>query len=204
MPPHRKNIGNTPNNFGNGRNQQDGNQEFRHDQGQPPEMIKMMQTLAGVVQHQVTTGDNLARIMEQRRGHHGGMIEFKRLSPKPKEAEKWIIEMEKVFRVLECSEGEKVAYAAYMLRGDAYDWWQLEEEKRGQETKPWTWELFKSVFHEKYFPKSICFQKEKEFIKLTQGNMTVAQYEVEFSNQPNLLRQQWWMKKLRLEGLKMD
>ncbi|XP_030936189.1 uncharacterized protein LOC115961332 [Quercus lobata] len=49
--------------------------------------------------------------MEQRRGHHGGMIEFKRLSPpvfeettEPMEAEKWIIEMEKVFRVLECSE----------------------------------------------------------------------------------------------------
>ena len=52
------------------------------------------------------------------------------------EAEKWIIEIEKVFRVLECSEGEKVAYVAYMLRGDAYDWWWLEEEKRGQETEP--------------------------------------------------------------------
>ena len=82
----------------------------------------MMQTLVGVVQQQVIVGDNLARIMEQRRGHHGGMIEFKRLSPlvfkgttKPMETEKWIIKMEKVFRVLECSEGEKVAYATYML-----------------------------------------------------------------------------------------
>ena len=37
------------------------------------------------------------------------------------EAEKWIIEMEKVFRVLECSKGEKVAYATYMLCGDDYD-----------------------------------------------------------------------------------
>ena len=74
-------------------------------------------------------------MMEQHRGHCGEMIEFKRLSPlvfegtiEPMEAEKWIIEMEKVFRFLECSEGEKVAYAAYMLRGDAYDWWWLEEE----------------------------------------------------------------------------
>nr|POF21029.1 hypothetical protein CFP56_53754 [Quercus suber] len=78
MPPHGKNIGITPNNSGNGRNQQDENQDFRHDQGQPPEMIQMMQTLVGVVQQQVTTGDNLARMMEQRRGHHGGMIKFKR------------------------------------------------------------------------------------------------------------------------------
>ena len=44
-------------------------------------------------------------MMEQRQGRHGGMIEFKRLSPptfegttKPMEAEKWIIEMEKVFK----------------------------------------------------------------------------------------------------------
>ena len=68
-----------------------------------------------------------------------------------------------------------------MLRGDAYDLWQLEEEKCGQETEPWTWELFKFVFYEKYFPKSIHFQKEKEFIKLTQGNIIIAQYEAEFS-----------------------
>ena len=50
------------------------------------------------------------------------MIEFKRLFPlvfkgttEPMEAEKWIIEMEKVFRVLECSEDERVAYAAYKI-----------------------------------------------------------------------------------------
>ena len=70
MPPRSKNIGNTPNNFGNGRNQQDENRDCRHNQGQPPEMIQMMQTLVGVIQQQVTTGDNLART-----------IEFKRLSP---------------------------------------------------------------------------------------------------------------------------
>nr|POE75360.1 hypothetical protein CFP56_19076 [Quercus suber] len=69
-------------------------------------------------------------MMEQRRGHHGEMIEFKRLSPstfkgtiEPMEAEKWIIKMEKVLKILECSKGEKVAYIAYILRGDAYDWW---------------------------------------------------------------------------------
>ena len=63
MPPHSKNTGNTPNNSGNGRNQQDGNRDYRHDQGQPPEMIQMMQTLVGVVQQQVNTGDNVALIL---------------------------------------------------------------------------------------------------------------------------------------------
>ena len=40
---------------------------------------------------------------------------------KKKKKKKKIIEIEKVFRVLECSEDEKVAYATYMLRGHAYD-----------------------------------------------------------------------------------
>ena len=62
MPPHSKNIGNTPNNSSNDRNQQDGNRDCRHNQGQPPEMIQMMQTLVGVVQQQVTTEENLALI----------------------------------------------------------------------------------------------------------------------------------------------
>ena len=30
--------------------------------------------------------------------------------------------MKKVFKVLECSKGEKVASVAYMLLGDDYDW----------------------------------------------------------------------------------
>ena len=54
MPPRSKNVGNTPNNSGNGRNQQDGNRDCRHNQGQPLEMIQMVQTLVGVVQQQVS------------------------------------------------------------------------------------------------------------------------------------------------------
>ena len=54
MPPRSKNIGNTPNNSGNGRNQQDGNRDCRHNQGQPIEMIQIVQTLVGVVQQHVS------------------------------------------------------------------------------------------------------------------------------------------------------
>jgi len=96
------------------------------------------------------------------------MIEFKRLSPPTfegttelMEAEKWIIEMEKVLRVLECSEGEKVAYVAYMLHGDAYDWWRLEEDKRGQETEPWTWELLNLYSMRNIFLRVSVFRRKK-------------------------------------------
>ena len=98
------------------------------NQGQQPDMFQLMQTLIGVVQQQATTGNNVARIMEQRQGHQSNMTEFKKLTPpsfegstKPLVAEKWLTKMEKAFRVLRCTEEEKVNYATYMLQGYAYN-----------------------------------------------------------------------------------
>ena len=36
------------------------------NQGQQPDMFQLMQTLIGVVRQQTTTGNNVARMMEQR------------------------------------------------------------------------------------------------------------------------------------------
>uniref|UniRef100_A0A2N9I1S3 RNA-directed DNA polymerase n=1 Tax=Fagus sylvatica TaxID=28930 RepID=A0A2N9I1S3_FAGSY len=151
MAPHKRKAANIPENTdGIGVD----------NQGQQPDMFQLMQTLIGVVQQQTTTGNNVARMMEQRQGHRSNMTEFKRLTPpsfegstEPLVAEKWLTEMEKAFRVLKCAEEEKVNYATYMLQ----------------------------AFYEKYFPTSVRRQKEREFIKLEQGNMTVSQYEAEFA-----------------------
>ena len=85
-------------------------------------MFQLMQTLIGVVQQQTTTGNNVARMMEQCQGHRSNNAEFKRLTPpsfegstKPLVVEKWMTEMEKAFRVLKCAKEEKVNYATYML-----------------------------------------------------------------------------------------
>ena len=43
-----------------------------------------------------------------------------------------------------------------------------------------TWETFKRVFLEKYFPKDVRNKKEMEFLELKQGNMTVAEYATKF------------------------
>ena len=73
------------------------------------------------------------------------MTEFNRESPpsfegsiKPLVVEKWLIEMVKAFRVLRCAEEEKVSYATYMLHGDAYDWWLMEEHKHNQDPELYT------------------------------------------------------------------
>ena len=101
------------------------------------------------------------------------MTEFKKLTPpsfegstEPLLANKWLTKMKKAFRVLKCAEEENVNYATYMLQGDAYDWWRMEEDKHNQDPERYTWEMFKASFCEKYFPTSVRRQKEKEFIKL--------------------------------------
>ena len=45
-----------------------------------------------------------------------------------------------------------------------------------------TWKEFKEVFLEKYFPHSVCIQKEIEFLQLWQGEMTVSEYVVKFES----------------------
>ena len=45
---------------------------------------------------------------------------------------------------------------------------------------PFTCELFKTVFLERFFPREIREAKVKEFINLQQGSMTVKEYSLKF------------------------
>uniref|UniRef100_A0A2N9EF72 Integrase catalytic domain-containing protein n=1 Tax=Fagus sylvatica TaxID=28930 RepID=A0A2N9EF72_FAGSY len=110
MAPHKRKAANIPENTdGIGVD----------NQGQQTDMFQLMQTLIGVVQQQTTTGNNVARMMEQRQGHRSNMAEFKRLTP--------------------------------------------------------------PSFEGSTEPLVFVARKEREFIKLEQGNMTVSQYEAEFA-----------------------
>ncbi|XP_020271784.1 uncharacterized protein LOC109846955 [Asparagus officinalis] len=51
----------------------------------------------------------------------------------------------------------------------------------GEKAYKLSWEEFKKIFYEKYFPSTVRKQKEQEFRKLEQGDKTVAEYEEEFT-----------------------
>ncbi|XP_074341444.1 uncharacterized protein LOC141678914 [Apium graveolens] len=119
--------------------------------------------------------------------------QFKRLNPPafdgatdPAIVEMWIQEMEKAFGLLGSNEEQKVTLAVYQLQGSAYDWWLM--EKRKNETtnleenhEPYTWAKFKKALEDKYFPRTVRLQKERDFIRLQQGGRTVIEYEAEFA-----------------------
>ncbi|XP_027905705.1 uncharacterized protein LOC114165248 [Vigna unguiculata] len=98
----------------------------------------------------------------------------------PDDADAWIRECEKIFRVLGCSDEQKLAYATFLLVSDAEYWWVGMQQQMGTREEEVSWENFKKRFLEKYFPDSAKHEREAEFLTLQQGNMTVQAYVNQF------------------------
>ncbi|XP_061993339.1 uncharacterized protein LOC133711199 [Rosa rugosa] len=101
---------------------------------------------------------------------------------KPHEAEEWIYNLEIHFEMMDCTQVELQRVATCLLEGDARFWWDTVKRV----TLPATmelmeWAVFKEKFLEKYFPQVERDKKELEFIQLTQGKMTVIEYETKFT-----------------------
>ncbi|XP_074376945.1 uncharacterized protein LOC141718456 [Apium graveolens] len=87
--------------------------------------------------------------------------------------------MEKAFELAEVKDDKKAQYASYYLRDEARYWW--ESSKALLDRKVITWEKFMETFLEKYLPIYMQDQLEMRFLNLRQEDMTVAEYEVNFS-----------------------
>ncbi|XP_057958786.1 uncharacterized protein LOC131151563, partial [Malania oleifera] len=100
----------------------------------------------------------------------------------PMATENWVQEIEEIMVVLDCTDEQKVCYAAFKMTGEAKRWWlsvKLLEDQRVIKIA-FTWERFKELFFDRYFPSSVREEKIKEFTNLTQGDMTVVEYEAKF------------------------
>ncbi|XP_006601589.1 uncharacterized protein [Glycine max] len=81
-------------------------------------------------------------------------------------AQNWIREIEKIFRVMACPKGQKVTFGTYTLVGKAEYWWENTRQCLEVEGQDVTWDVFKWVFLEKYFPEDVRNKKEMEFLEL--------------------------------------
>ncbi|XP_040940705.1 uncharacterized protein [Gossypium hirsutum] len=79
---------------------------------------------------------------------------------------------------LDCSIEQKLKGAVSLLRDEAYRWWITMRETTQIERV--TWELFKIAFKRRYVGASYVDARRKEFLNLTEGNKSVAEYEAEF------------------------
>ncbi|XP_060972249.1 uncharacterized protein LOC133038183 [Cannabis sativa] len=73
---------------------------------------------------------------------------------------------------------KRVHCATFMLPDYARVWWDIVGQT--QDVSVMTWEEFKSLFEEKFYYIDVRTSHMEDFVKLTQGKMSVAEYTLEF------------------------
>ncbi|MQL90423.1 hypothetical protein Taro_023007 [Colocasia esculenta] len=156
-----------------------------------------MQGLVQAMQTQAHTQAALQAQLEAQQAQvpaqdHGGpstMERFKRMLPPsfkgesdPLLAESWMRETEKIFRAIRCADEDKVTLATCMLHERADVWWASLLCTRFEDgAVDVAWDEFVRLFRAKFVPEHVQDRMEQEFLSLTQGSMTVLEYEAKFS-----------------------
>jgi len=83
----------------------------------------------------------------------------------PDGAQTWLKEIERVFRVMQCTEVQKVRFGTHMLAEEADDWWISLLPILKQDSTEVTWVVFKREFLDRYFPKDVRGKKEIKFLE---------------------------------------
>jgi len=82
--------------------------------------------------------------------------------------------------ITQCNDHVKVLYASGRLEGSAADWWDAFTTAHADANNI-TWDEFKSGFREHHVPAGVIKLKQKEFLALKQGNMSVSEYRDKFT-----------------------
>ncbi|MQL75467.1 hypothetical protein Taro_007837 [Colocasia esculenta] len=165
----------------------------------PPPPVDYGVFMQGLVQAMQTQAHTQAALQAQLEAQaqvpaqdHGGpstMERFKRMLPPsfkgesdPLLAESWMREIEKISRAIKCADEDKVTLATYMLQERADVWWASLLRTRFEDGAiDVAWDEFVRLFRAKFVPEHIQDRMEQEFLSLTQGSMTVLEYEARFS-----------------------
>ncbi|XP_017436974.1 uncharacterized protein LOC108343294 [Vigna angularis] len=111
--------------------------------------------------------------------HHPAKFDGKCL---PDGADQWLRDMEQIYNPKRCPDDNRLAYTEYLLTGEASHWWASVKMILTEAQSPISWEVFKEKFYEEYFPDSVRFDKEVEFLQLVQGSMSVSEYTNRFKH----------------------
>jgi hypothetical protein len=114
--------------------------------------------------------------------HQSCLAEFLRTRPTtfsqakdPMEAEDWLNGVEKKLVIAQCTDHEKVLFAAHQLFGTTANWWETYCNTHA-DVDSIMWNEFKACFRNHYVPRGTMKLKKKEFADLKQGGMTVNEY----------------------------
>jgi hypothetical protein len=98
----------------------------------------------------------------------------------PLDADDWLKVIEKKLDITQCNDQEKALYASGRLEGAASDWWDAFTTAHAN-ANAITWQEFHVNFRAHHIPSLIMKLKKKEFLSLTQGNMSISEYHGRFT-----------------------
>ncbi|XP_059639069.1 uncharacterized protein LOC132281375 [Cornus florida] len=96
-------------------------------------------------------------------------------------ADDWFDQVEKHIDALVENDSVKILLATYNFTRDTKLWWKSVPNK--MDVKTLSWDAYKDLFYNKFFPATKRWELHKEFISLFQNNsMTVTDYENKFTS----------------------
>lgn len=95
-------------------------------------------------------------------------------------AYEWIEDLESIFKILQFEDEQRVRSAVFRLKGHARYWWKSVEPAQDDDAEALSWQEFKDMFFDRYCPETVMYEKEREFVNLRQGNMTLKEYGRQF------------------------
>jgi len=98
----------------------------------------------------------------------------------PDGAQTWLKEVERIFRVMQCTDIQMVRFGTHMLAEEADDWWVSAQPILENGGVVVTWAMFRREFMIKHFPEDVRGKKEIEFLELKRGDMSVTEYAAKF------------------------
>ena len=96
----------------------------------------------------------------------------------PEAAWLWLDRVNKVYRVMGCTDEQRVLFSSFLMEDRAKDWWDAVERRYPDGI---SWDQFQQEFTDIFFPQSHKDSKIEEFFKLEQKNMSISEYEKKFS-----------------------
>jgi hypothetical protein len=170
-----------------------GANENNNNANQPPpptlEQVLIMQ--AQMLQTMQQTMVNMQQVQGQQQApqllQHDKLGEFQWTKPttfshsiKPMDANDWLKTIEKKLQVIQCTNRERVLFAAHQLVGLAADWWDTYVEAH-EEPETINCQEFRNNFRTHHVPFGMMKLKKKEFEDLEQGSMYVNEYVTQFT-----------------------
>ena len=163
---------------------------------------------SGAPNYEENLVERLARSLE-RSGFTGSTVDQARRlgemgydgATDPMVALSWLDDTEKILdEGMQCPDEDRVRIAGFLLGGNARKWCAYERTRKRH-----TRAQFKAAFHIEFCPSAFVETKRLEFETLTQGSMTVSEYERRFRELsdfcPNLVADEVIKKRRFLDGL---